>query len=285
MRVAIVCLGYLGNPSGIDVLAEYFSGMDVDLYVHIDAKIDISPYADLSSKRSNVTLLSERRPIFWGGFSIVRAIVGGLETANATRSDYTRFFVLSEDTIPLRSRAEMWERATSSEEFFWSLPAPAELRAARYDKFCYPDSPATSLRGVRMDSCSLSPSDFENIRRLLALHGRGKAPVNVLHHGPGWWGLSKPHVERLLAAYHGDPWLRESFEFSLVPEEQYFHTILGEIPNSSGGAVFADFSRDLRPHVYRTADEIISAKTGRHLFLRKVALGEPVIAEFVRFLG
>ena len=38
MKVAIVCLAYLGSRSGIDLLSRYFLRMDAHLFVHVDAK-------------------------------------------------------------------------------------------------------------------------------------------------------------------------------------------------------------------------------------------------------
>lgn len=283
MRVAVICVAYLENPAGVSLLAEYFDGMDVDLFVHVDARVSIAPYADIPKAHKNVILLAERQPIFWAGFNLVRAIVGGIEAASAHRSDYGRFFILSEDTIPLRSRAEMGARMAGPEEFFSGRVEPGARE--RYDRFYYPDSPATSIRGLDMELRAFASDDMDDLRRLVALQARGKAPLTRLLHGSSWWGLSTPHIERFLASYHGNPWLRESFEFSLVPEEQYFHTVIGDVPNSTCNAVFVDFSRDPRPFLYRTVDEIIGARTGRHLFLRKVPLGDPTIAEFVRFLA
>ena len=104
MRLAIICLASLQSSAGVEMLAKYFAHLPADLYVHVDAKVSDDAYRPIESRCSNVHLLAQRLPIWWGGFNIVRATIAALRYARgAGRS--TRFLLLSEDSVPLMAPA------------------------------------------------------------------------------------------------------------------------------------------------------------------------------------
>ena len=102
-----------------------------------------------------------------------------------------------------------------------------------------------------------------------------------LKHVSTWWGLSGRAIEEILLHYHHNAHMRESFEFACIPEEQYFHTILGNSRCRFVARDFLkdDFSRNPAPWVFHTAEELRAARMMPFLFLRKVDMGSPIVSQ------
>jgi hypothetical protein len=83
--------------------------------------------------------------------------------------------------------------------------------------------------------------------------------------------LTSTSADKILASWEGDIWLRESFEFSEVPDEGYFQTILSEqeVP-AWRPLMYADWSVPSPPRIFRTPDELSQIDTGGALFVRKI---------------
>ena len=94
-------------------------------------------------------------------------------------------------------------------------------------------------------------------------------------------------MEELLHHHREDAALRESFEFSSIPEEQYYHTILGEseLRVETAPFIYMDFSRDPKPFVFRTRNELLALAGKPHLFARKIDFNSQEVSELVAELA
>lgn len=282
MNIAVICLGYMKNAAGAALLAKYFEDL-ADLYLHIDAKSDIAPYARVKDSHANITLAETRFPIFWGGFNTVRACVTTIEQALRTK-DYGRIAFITEDTIPLISRSEFYRRMTSSTEWIQIYPTTNPDWIARYEHFFFFDSYATNPRTTQRLDRAWTPEMLATTKRLEALWEKGKVRIPRLFDGGSWWCLNRDKIDKFISQYHADLHLRESFEFSAIPEEQYIHTILGPILDTKS-FVFTDWNRQPRPYVFSSMMEIRNIDTRDTPMLRKVAIGVSEIESFVRELA
>lgn len=285
MKIAVICVGYSGNTLGIALLAEYFGRIGGDLYIHVDKKVDISPYEPLANRYRNVQLLVDRYEYFWGGFSGCLAITSALEFA-AKHDDYDRFVYLTEDSAPLISGQVLVRKFLRNVEYFSVAKASEDWLRRRYEGFFYYDAPQMNPRLMDQIHKEVTDNFLEGLGRLVSLRKRGKVPLNEIYHGPAYFALSRPAILELLDTVRGNEHLRTSFEFSAIPEEQYFHTVLG---NSSAGYVFRPFilmemSGNPAPMVYRTTAELEERSSWGPLFIRKVASSIPQIESFVRRL-
>jgi hypothetical protein len=125
------------------------------------------------------------------------------------------------------------------------------------------------------------------VARLAQLRARGKYQISHLRHGAAYWALSARAIDVILERHETDQHFRESFEFSAIPEEQYYHTILGESDYDARTApfMFMDFSKDPRPFVYSTRTELLELQQRKQLFARKIRLDAPEVAQFLQELG
>jgi hypothetical protein len=286
MKVAIVCLAYLGSRSGIDLLSRYFLRMDAHLFVHVDAKKPLDPYVN---NAPNVTLLPTRREIFWGGFNTVETAVSSIEFAQK-EGPFDRFVFTTEDSIPLVCPSELEDRFASDVDWIAiNYPSPPWVWQ-RYPDFFYFDSRATSLKYFEAEDRFITEKDLGCLKRMRLLRRKGKTKLPELYHGCGWWALTGSTVDTILERHYSDKRLRESFEFSMIPEEQYFHTIIGlsKVNRPRESFMYVDWDRDeyVKPYVFGRYEELkeIQRDNPELLFVRKTNLESGEVADFVEEL-
>jgi tetratricopeptide (TPR) repeat protein len=284
-RIVVLVLAYLQNAAGMERLARYFATIDAELLVHVDAKVDDSAYRDAAKRHANLRLMAERLPIYWGGFNTVRAILRAAELAVAA-GPFDRLVLITEDTIPLLAPQDVRRRLASAVEFMHLVRRPGPAVQRRYRGFYFFDSLATNPRHCDPADRELNDDVITSLERLRALRARGKASVDLCH-GSTYWALSREAIMAVLERHERDAHVRESFEFSSIPEEQYFHTILGgALPGRHfAPCLYADFSRPPHPYVFTTQADILSRpQAGAEMFLRKTDMGSAEIEGFVESL-
>jgi hypothetical protein len=285
MKIAVICLAYLRLDAGVRMLSDYFAKLDADLFVHVDAKVSFETY-EASSACANVHFVKKRVPVYWGGFNTVCAIIKTIEIARE-RAHYDRFVLLTEDSVPLRPPAELLSCLSDDIEWIDSHELPEE-RWQRYTGFFCFDTPATNPRFFDPADKFFTEEHLNKINRLQALMALGKFNLRRLCSGSGYWALSAKAVSAVLETHFTSQHFRHSFEFSAIPEEQYFHTILANAGLASKRRRFmrADFDRPPHPYVYRTAAELYAEqRDSKCLFLRKVDLTKPEVIDYVARLA
>jgi hypothetical protein len=259
--------------------------MDAHLFVHVDAKTPLEPYEPLGGE-PNVTLLGQRRDIFWGGFNTVEAAVSAIEFAQAT-AHFDRFVFTTEDSVPLVNPGEMSCRLDSDVDWIAIHADNPGWVWQRYRNFFFFDSRATSFRYFEAIERFITEHDLCRLDRMRNLMREGKAELPELYHGCGWWALSRDTVNTILERHHRDRKLRESFEFSAIPEEQYFHTIIGLSASSRPrqNFMYVDWDRDaeIKPYVFSRYEELKGVREEQPdlLFVRKTGLDSEDVDAFV----
>jgi len=271
VRIAAVVLAYR-YPAGLSALARFFNAADIDMFVHVDAKIDDRPFRLAAKSASrDVIFVEDRVRIFWRGFTMVEATIGLLKAAKA-HGGYDRYLIISDDSLPLVAPAEFRRTLEIAGDYVTARPVSDHLRL-RYDRFLMFDSEATQVRWIATVDREVSEDMLQRLARLGSLRKRGKKPLAFYYHGSQWMGLTSTSVEKILASWGEDPWLRESFEFSEVPDEAYFHTIISEHGAPEWRTlVYADWSAETPPRVFKTLEELHKLDAHHALFVRKIDL-------------
>jgi hypothetical protein len=265
-KVALLVLG-ARYPLGLRALSTVFDRPDVRIFAHIDAKVDQTPFE--AAAAAAVTFVEPRETVYWGGWTMVEATLRLIRAAHAA-GPFDAYVLLSDDSVPLLPASSLLEQLLQQPDRLQRYVTPD--RAWRYEQFFMLDSAATQLRPS--DDRSISDDALSRLARLAALKVRGKKPLSEHHQGPQWWSLSARRVERILDAWLVDPWLRESFEFSWVPDEGYIQTLLArDCPANPPPLMWADWSGPVRPRLYQRAEELIAAPVTPALFARKVDFG------------
>lgn len=285
MECAVLVLA-AGAPEGLAGLARFFDGLPATLHVHVDGKVDAAPFLTATAGRPCVRHLAERRTIYWGGFSMVEATLALLRQAMRD-SACERFLLVSDDAVPLLPRSRLLHALRASGEYIEAHPVTAAWVRRRYDGFYMFDSRATQARHLPPAEREVTSEDVARLLRLEALRRRGKKPLQQLRHGAQWWGITRAAAASVLYSYDNDSWMRESFEFSEVPDESYLQTLvgprLGEMP--ARPLMRVDWSREPRPYVFRSLDELRGLDPHGALFARKVAMPAEALARYLDGLG
>lgn len=267
--IAALVLAYR-YPDGVEALSKFFAAADIDMFVHVDAKISDEPFREAAKKsRGTVIFIADRVPVFWRGFTMVQATIALLKAARL-RGSYDRYVIISDDSLPLLDPAALRNKLELDCDYIEVRPVNDALKI-RYERFLMLDSPATQVRWIPVVDREVTEEMFHRCERLMALRRRGKKPCSVHYHGSQWMALTAPSVDAILESWETDPWLRESFEFSEVPDEAYFHTILSEqeIPEWRP-LMHADWSVPSPPKVFKTLSELSTIDTGGAFFVRKI---------------
>jgi hypothetical protein len=281
-RVALLVLAH-SAPAVLELLASGFGDDRFRILVHLDRKVDLDGYVRGLTLPASVTFIEERHEIFWGGFSMVRATESLSRAALADPSVGT-CMLLSDDSLPLVPpdlvHAELLARPDRIDvSRGWMNPA----FESRYTGYFHFDAPATSVRPVEPHRRQVDPPTLAALDRLARLRDRGKFPLPRVWCGSQWWSLGRATLEPILDELAGNEWLRESLEFSAVPDEIAFQSLyanrLGLTTRSHTSPMLTDMTRTPVPFIYRSIDEIPQDPPGK-LFVRKIdpAAAGPIMA-------
>lgn len=183
---------------------------------------------------------------------------------------YDRYIIISDDSLPTVKMRELRDKIELGEDYI-SVGIAPEIFRSRYENFYMFDSEATQIRWLPVADRALSDDALERIGRLNTLRKIGKKPIPTAFHGSQWMGLTDKSIQCILESWNKDHWLRESFEFSEVPDGGYFHTILSQnyrLP--SRPLMHVEWTGSPPPQVFTTIDELAAINSKDTLFVRKV---------------
>lgn len=269
VRVATLVLAYR-YPAGMAALVQFFAAAQIDMFIHVDKKIDDTPFrlAVEGVGKGNNVFLPDRVDVFWRGFTMIEATIQLMLLARG-HGQYDHFIIISDDSLPLVSPADLRARLQSQPTYLATGPAPLQFHY-RYERFFMFDSKATQARWINDMEREITPDILPKLARLEALRKKGKKPIASYFYGSQWMAITAPAVDKILESWSNDEWLRESFEFSEVPDEGYFQTILGEAVWNP--LTYVDWSGPVPPRVFKTVDEIRNTDPHGAMFIRKVDL-------------
>lgn len=100
MRIAYLILAH-NNPTHLQRLTQRLQAPGISFHIHIDAKVDLAPFAELESP--SVQFCEPRVSCFWGDISLVKATLELMRSAAAARPDADYFVLLSGACYPLQT--------------------------------------------------------------------------------------------------------------------------------------------------------------------------------------
>ncbi|MFC7477489.1 beta-1,6-N-acetylglucosaminyltransferase [Dankookia sp. GCM10030260] len=285
MTVAILVLGYR-EPSVLAAVVPVYRKAGFDIYVHLDAKASVVDYAlAMGDQAQYCRFIQPRTPVFWAGFTMTQATMQLLETALGAK-DYTNLALVSDDTLPIVPIARLRTALTTRvERIAIRLLQAGDVFLRRYQEFFYLDHAATSLLGRPIETACIDQAFIETFARLLARRRAGKVDL-PLYYGSQWWCLTGDAARRVLSLHADRTDLRESFEFSAVPDEMYIQTLVANFAQANGivqGPVYVDWTQTPKPFVFSRIEQFSNAVSPDHLFVRKVSSQTPdFIKEAIR---
>lgn len=226
MRIAFIITAYnkseqltrlincLGNKAGFE-----------NIFVHIDRKAQY-PEHEILLKTNNLTNISRKYSVYWGGDSQLLSILSLIENA-VNKQDYDFMVLLSGQDLPVVSYNDMMAFFTKYQghSFITSYKLPIESwnykhGMGRVQWYWFMDH-IKRLRGIHRFHV-WSHYLFERFN-IVKPATRGIE----FYGGSDWWMLPGEVADYCLNEFHTNRKLRKSFEFSFIPSEMFFQTVIG----------------------------------------------------------
>jgi len=219
MRMAFLVMAHK-NPSQIARLLSALDYPGWDVYLHIDAKVDIAAFREaLGPGDSRTFVVPARVAVQWGGFSQVWATLNAMREAVASAREYGYIHLLSGQDYPIKevSDIDRYFAEHRGEEFIGCAPLPR------------PDFYRGGLdRVTRYHFLDFWGRRYRRVDRFLAfLLPRRSFPHGYQPFaGSQWWSLTLECVRFILAKVEEEPELARYFKHVYCPDEHFFQTLL-----------------------------------------------------------
>ena len=258
MKVAFLVLAHRA-PAYIRRLVDVLSEQGDTIFIHIDKTVDISSFEKTLSSQHSTHLISNRYPITWGGFNMIRATNALLESA-VTWGSFDYFYLLSGQCFPIKSLPWLKQVLSGGLDHIDCQPMPQLSKPlTRLTKRVLNDVKSRALRRLGGKILNLMP--VADIQVSLGL---------LPYAGSQWWCLNRDTVEYIREYLQAHPEYDKFMRWTHVPDEMYCQTLVangpnsGRISNSLTGTIWVDGER---------SPEIITSSNVSKLLCQKVFLG------------
>ena len=204
-----------------------------DMYVHVDQKTDMEPFAEALTKIPRVYFANKRHRVYWGGFNYIAANVAMLKQALESPRGYDYFVILQNLDYPTRSNDEIYNffEINSGVEFIrgcriartkdWHYARKYKIFNRRDDDFYLikHSRPRMYLRYIHMLALSAGTFFFDGVIRE---NGR----EFKMHYGAAQWAITRELAKYIVEFYDTHPKFNKIMEHVQSPDEAYFHTIV-----------------------------------------------------------
>lgn len=239
MKLAFLILAHK-NPNQLIELLQRLDSSSSLFFIHIDSKVDISPFKKLTEDFNNV-FWTKRENGRWGDIGIVKASLNCLISATEHSSDISHYILLSGQDYPLKNINKIiaFFKENKNTSFIEHNPFPIQkLNYSGYDRI---RAYSLNFYGKRQTAVPLSWNPKFNLKGrilnyfLLLLHlpkGKRKHPKGIRpFYGSQWWVLSNETARSVIEFINTRPDMLAFYKHSLLPDEIFFQSILGSIQN------------------------------------------------------
>lgn len=183
-------------------------------YIHLDKKVK----EDYINSKDEVFIIPERFDISWGGYKMVEATLALMRYAYNHRSTTDYFILISGCDYPIRPRKFLYNQLNLGKEFIDISPMPTPYKPIeRFNKYYF----EYDRRRLKF----YNPKFLVEVL-LKKINIKRKIPF-TLYVGTQWFALTHDCLEYILYTLAGKNPYEKFFRHSLVPDEAFFQTIIG----------------------------------------------------------
>lgn len=290
MKIAYLILAH----KGAEQLARLIDRLSKtgDSFVHVDKKVKIDEFQDCLKPIQNVYLEKKRKPVYWGGWSIVKAYMGLMQKALESETHYDRIVLMTGQDYPLMKDTEInkfFEEHTETEYImaYNIMNSTVVTDKNKLLRRWYFDAPFKSVflqRIYKGIMYRLITKNFARKKISLSLDGR---PVDP-YFGQMLSGFTRKGAELVLKTYLEDKKFNRVMKRAHAPDELYWQTIIfnsdlrkntvqggveHEITEHFGWAPLHYHHYDVDTSIF-TEDDFDEIKNSEYMFIRKVVPGK-----------
>lgn len=216
MKICYLILAH-NNFLHLNRLIEALNDNDAVFYIHVDKK---AKKPDISSHQ-NVHILPDSVNINWGGFSMVEATLKLMEYASTNSPDADYFILISGVDYPIRGKGFLYNLLSQGKEYIDIAPVPVPYKPLERYEYYYFDYDRRNLNRTNL---------YFLIEVLLKkLKIKRKAPFKI-YAGTQWFALTRECISYILEVVKKDNSYINFFKHTLVSDEAFFQTIIGNSP-------------------------------------------------------
>ncbi len=217
-KIAFLILAH-NDPQMLKMLVYSLDYIGFDIYVHVDAKIDIRVYDFDSYHLTNARLfiLDNREKVYWGDYSVFKAMYNLYYIANS-KNIYFRYVTLSGNDYPLKSNEYIYTYLSDlGVEFIMGTPLERFEKIYNYN-FMHG---RPLVRKLNRTIIGL----FHVKRRNRPLRIDGKSLT--FYYAPQWHALSDECVSYIIDCFERNKKsIKKTFYYSYAPDELIIPTIV-----------------------------------------------------------
>jgi hypothetical protein len=215
MKIAYLILAH-NNYNHLKRLVSALNDSNVVFFIHIDNTIKMP---NNLNEFDNVVFIRGPK-VWWGGWSIVDAIIRLIRAAMSYCFDY--YILLSGTDYPIRPNAFLYKKLSGGGEFINIIKGFCDHKPEDRVKYYYFD------RFDRRDLRNIKTVFFILSERIMRLFFQKKSyPFNQIYHGSTWWALSHDCITYILDQLDNNKEYIRFFKTCSCPDESIFQTIIG----------------------------------------------------------
>ncbi|MBO1066310.1 MULTISPECIES: beta-1,6-N-acetylglucosaminyltransferase [Nostocales] len=209
-----------------------------NIFIHLDKKTNIDRYIHIADMNS-VYFISERIKVYWGGISMIKAILNLIKTALASKENFSHLVLLSGSDYPIKPVSTFYDflRSNADRQFIKltnlnESPLPSEKRLTDY-WFMEPLQPFYNDRLFR-----------QLLQKILHLGVTKKTLKNVsTAWGSQWWAITPECAAFIVQYLEQNPVFINFYKYAHAPDEHFFHTV---VANSAFLEKAGGFCKEIR---------------------------------------
>lgn len=199
-------------------------------YVHVDAKVDVTPFQNLLRGLKQVRLLEKRTKIYWGGYSAIEATVDLMRCALKDGS-YDRYVLLQGLEYPILSNArinEFFERNQNTEFILaQNISKKSDVREEhKYRLFYDLDRAQKITRKVihKFNTTLMQHGIVPHLKRNYVMDASGRK-MDIFQ-GCAQFGITSDAAAYIVNFHDTNKGFNRYFRTVYAVDEAYFHTII-----------------------------------------------------------
>ena len=216
MKICYLILAH-NNFRHLDRLTEALCDAGSSFYIHIDKKVE-TVYIPSSA---NACVIPERIDINWGGFSMIEATLALLNYGTAHSPDADYYILISGVDYPVRSKDFLHNLLEKGKEYIDIAPVPVPYKPIERYEYYYFDYDRRNLKHYNPKFLAEVLLKKFSIKR--------KTPFKI-YAGTQWFALTQRCARYVLDTVNKDKRYADFFRHTLVPDEAFFQTIIGNSP-------------------------------------------------------
>ncbi|MFM6155283.1 MAG: beta-1,6-N-acetylglucosaminyltransferase [Sphaerospermopsis kisseleviana] len=236
LKIAYLVLAYQ-DPIQLERLVRAIDYQS-HIFIHLDKKTNIDKYIHLADMKS-VDFISERIKIYWGGFSIVKAVLNLIKFVLDSKENFSHLVLLSGTNYPIKP-------ISTFHDFLQSNPDRQFIKLTHLNESPYPSQKRLTKYWF-MESLQPFYNDrfFRQVLQKLLHLGVTRKPINNM--SPAWgcsnWVITSECAVFILQYLEQNPIFMNFYKYAHSPDEHFFHTI---IANSHFLEEAGGFREDIR---------------------------------------